>query len=49
VLSQTKIEELSAAFKGYNEESLHALKEEVGDRFTWGELRIYKASLNQQF
>ena len=46
VLSQTKIEELSAAFDGYNEDTLHALKEEVGDQFTWGELRIFKASLN---
>lgn len=47
VLSQAKIEALSIAFKDYNEESLHALKEEVGDQFTWGELRIFKASLNQ--
>jgi len=46
VLSQTKIEELSAAFEGHNEDTLHALKEEVGDQFTWGELRIFKASLN---
>jgi uncharacterized protein YpbB len=45
VLPEDKIEQLAAAFKGYNEESLNALKEEVGDRFTWDELRLFKASL----
>lgn len=47
VLPEDKIEQLAAAFKGYNEESLNALKEKVGDRFTWDELRMFKASLNQ--
>jgi len=45
VLPEDKIEQLAAAFKGYNEESLNALKEQVGDRFTWDELRMFKASL----
>ena len=45
VLPEDKINELAAAFEGYNEESLNALKEQVGDRFTWDELRLFKASL----
>ena len=45
VLPEAKINELAAAFEGYNEESLNALKEQVGEKFTWGELRLFKASL----
>lgn len=45
VLPEDKINELAAAFEGYNEESLNALKEHVGEKFTWGELRMFKASL----
>lgn len=45
VLPEDKINELAAAFEGYNEESLNALKEQVGEKFTWGELRLFKASL----
>jgi hypothetical protein len=45
VMSKSKIKELAAIFEGYNEESLNALKEQVADKFTWGELRMYKASL----
>lgn len=45
VLPEDKINELAAAFEGYNEESLNALKEQVGEKFTWGELRMFKASL----
>ncbi len=45
VLTDDKILELSEAFKNYSEDSLTNLKEQVGDKFTWGELRIFKASL----
>lgn len=45
VLPEDKINELAAAFEGYNEESLNPLKEQVGEKFTWGELRLFKASL----
>ncbi|UPQ80479.1 helix-turn-helix domain-containing protein [Flavobacterium azooxidireducens] len=45
VLPEDKINELAAAFEGYNEDSLTALKEQVGEKFTWGELRLFKANL----
>ena len=41
-----KIEALSKVFTSYTEESLNRLKDQVGDAFTWDELKIYKASLN---
>ena len=46
IMPEDKIEKLSKAFYGYKEESLNALKEQVGDAYTWEELRIFKASLN---
>jgi hypothetical protein len=46
IMPEDKIESISKAFYGYKEESLNALKEQVGDAFTWEELRIFKASLN---
>lgn len=45
VLHDNKIQELYKAFQGYNQESLNGLKEQYGDKFTWDELKIYKASL----
>lgn len=45
VLSEDKIIELSAAFKGHKEEPLSELKERFGDKFTWDELKMFKASL----
>lgn len=44
LLPEDRIEELKAAFKGHADESLTALKEKHGDKFTWDELRLYKAS-----
>ncbi len=44
VLPEQRISELAEAFKGYTEESLNGLKEIVGDRFTWDELKLYRAS-----
>jgi uncharacterized protein YpbB len=46
VLPEDKIETLSKAFYGYKEESLTPMKEQLGDAFSWEELRMFKASLN---
>ena len=46
VLPSDKLEALEKAFHGYKEESLNPLKEQVGDAFSWEELRMFKASLN---
>lgn len=45
VFPQDKIYALAKAFEGYTEESLNGLKEQYGNRFTWDELKIFKASL----
>ncbi len=45
VLPEEKIQELAEAFKGYKEETLNGLKEKYGDKFTWDELKMFKASL----
>ena len=45
VYPEDKIHELSEAFQGYSEESLNGLKEKYGNKFTWDELKIFKASL----
>ncbi len=45
VLPEEKIAELENAFKGYTSETLHGLKELHGDKFTWDELKMFKASL----
>ena len=46
VLPEDKLLELEKVFKGYNEETLNSLKEQYGDKFTWDELKMFKASLN---
>jgi len=46
VLPEDKIEALANVFKNYKDESLNPLKEKVGDQFSWDELRMFKASLN---
>jgi len=45
VLPDERIREIAVIFKGYNEESLTPLKEKYGEKFTWDELKFYKASL----
>ncbi len=45
LLPEEKIQELAEAFKGYKEETLNGLKEQYGDKFTWDELKMFKASL----
>lgn len=44
VLSEEKISELVTYFEGYQEESLTPLKEKLGDKVTWDELKLYRAS-----
>lgn len=46
VIPQNRLEDLAAAFAGYREESLNALMEKHGQKFSWEEARMYKASLN---
>ncbi|MBC5839335.1 helix-turn-helix domain-containing protein [Flavobacterium muglaense] len=46
ILPEDKITELSEAFKHYKEESLTPMKEQFGDKYSWDELRMFKASLN---
>ncbi len=46
IMPEDKIEALTNAFYGYKEESLNPMKEQLGDAFSWEELRMYKASLN---
>ncbi len=45
ILPEDKITDLAAAFKDFNGESLGELKEKHGDKFSWDELRLFKASL----
>jgi hypothetical protein len=46
IMPEDKIEVLTKAFYGYKEESLTPMKEQLGDAFSWEELRMFKASLN---
>jgi len=45
VLPDERIREIAVIFKGYKEESLTPLKEKYGEKFTWDELKFYKASM----
>lgn len=45
IFPQDKISELTKVFEGYTDDSLNALKEQQGSKFTWDELKIFKASL----
>lgn len=45
ILPEDKIHELAQAFEGYTEDSLNPLKEKYGDKFTWDELKMFRASL----
>jgi uncharacterized protein YpbB len=46
ILAEDKIIELTGAFKHYKEESLSPMKEQFGEKYSWDELRMFKASLN---
>lgn len=45
VLPADKIEALQIVFKDVKDETLTEIKQKSGDQFTWGELRLYRASL----
>ncbi len=45
VLPQDKIKQLEVLFKYFKGESLSELKETVGEKFSWEELKLYKAYL----
>ena len=45
IMPEDKLALLAKAFENYTEESLNPLKEQVGDSFSWDELKLYKASL----
>ena len=45
ILPEDKILELTEAFKGYSEESISPLKEKYGEKFSWNEMRMFKASI----
>lgn len=46
VLPEEKVQALTEAFAGYKEESISPLKEKYGEKFSWEELRMFKASWN---
>jgi hypothetical protein len=47
ILPEDKIDALSKVFKGFKGESLVELMEKYGDKFTWNEMRMYKASIGK--
>ena len=48
VMEKEKLKALENAFEDYNEQSLTPLKEQVGDAFSWEELKLYRASLKYE-
>jgi hypothetical protein len=46
VMEKEKLKALENIFEDYHEQSLTPLKEQVGDAFTWEELKLYRASLS---
>ena len=46
VLSKEKIDGLALVFEDYTGGGLADLKEKVGEKFSYGELRIFKATLS---
>jgi len=47
VLPEDKIQALSKEFKGFKGVSLAELMEKYGDKFTWNEMRMFKASIGK--
>jgi len=45
VMPEDKIEALTLIFKKFKGESLNELMEAHGDKFTWNDMRLFKASL----
>ncbi len=47
LLSEEKIKQLEVVFKYFKGETLTELKETVGDKFTWEELKLFKAHIKE--
>ncbi|MEN9699910.1 MAG: hypothetical protein RLZZ301_1108 [Bacteroidota bacterium] len=45
VMSPQRIQELATLFEGYEGTSLHPLKEKLGNKVTWDELKLYQAGM----
>lgn len=45
LFSEEKIEELAQVFQKFENESVSVIKEKTGDRFSWDELKLFRASL----
>ena len=48
IMPEDKIEALTLIFKGFKGESLNELMEAHGDKFTWNDMRLYKAAIGKQ-
>ncbi|AXG73653.1 helicase [Flavobacterium arcticum] len=48
VLPKDKIEALKTAFTDFDGQSLTEVKQKSGDQFSWGELRLYRASITNE-
>ena len=47
VMPEDKIEALTLVFKGFKGESLNELMEVHGDKFTWNDMRLFKAAIGK--
>lgn len=47
VMPEDKIEALTLIFKGFKGESLNELMEVHGDKFTWNDMRLFKAAIGK--
>jgi len=47
VMPEDKIEDLTLIFKGFKGDSLNELMEVHGDKFTWNDMRLFKAAIGK--
>jgi uncharacterized protein YpbB len=47
IMPEDKIESLTLIFKGFKGESLNELMEVHGDKFTWNDMRLFKAAIGK--
>jgi hypothetical protein len=45
IFSEDKLEELENVFKKFDNENITSIKEKTGNKFSWDELKLFKASL----
>lgn len=48
IMPEDKTEALTLIFKGFKGESLNELMEAHGDKFTWNDMRLFKAAIGKQ-